>query len=61
MILLIYGATGTEVKTFKEISSWEEIVRLVFTKTDYDDDVFVVLDNNNKILYRDIFDTWKEG
>jgi hypothetical protein len=60
MKLLLYGAANTKVKTFELVPTWEKIAELIFSNTDYEDDVFVVLDNNDHILYRGIYDTWKE-
>lgn len=60
MKLLLYGAHDTEVKTFNNISTWELIAETIFKNTDYEDDVFIVLDEKDKILYRAMFDYWKE-
>lgn len=60
MTVLLYGEQGSTVKTFSDIESWEKVAETVFRNTDYEDDVFVVLDKENKILYRAMFDNWKE-
>jgi hypothetical protein len=60
MTVLMYGEHGSEVKTFPNIETWEKVAETIFKNTYYEDDVFVVLDSNNKILYRAMFDDWKE-
>lgn len=60
MKVIIYGGHGTEPKTFNNIDTWELVAEIIFKNTDFEDDVFAILDENNKILYRDFFDTWRE-
>lgn len=60
MKVLLYGAHGSKVKIFSNIPTWEIVAETIFKNTDYEDDVFIVLDEQDKILYRAMFDIWKE-
>lgn len=60
MTVLIFGAHNTKMKKFIFQETWEQVAETIFRNTDYEDDVFVVLDNDDNILYRAMFDIWKE-
>lgn len=59
MKLLIAGKHGSKIKELYA-SSWESIAEKIFKNTDFEDDVFIVLDEDLNILYRAEYDSWKE-